>query len=118
VGDINLFFSKWIEPNQAEINIMIARRDHRGKGFAREVLILVEAFARVQYGRNEIIAKIKDDNAASMRLFEKMGYQLINHSEHFQETEFRKRLDQPIEEYQKVLSGMEEVLEVNELFGN
>ncbi len=48
---------------------MIARRDHRGKGLAREALTLVEAFARVQYDRNEIIAKIKDDNAASMRLF-------------------------------------------------
>lgn len=41
VGDINLFFSKWIEPNQAEINIMIARRDQRGKGYACEALLLV-----------------------------------------------------------------------------
>lgn len=72
---------------------------------------------RVQYGRNEIIAKIKDDNMASMRLFEKMGYQLFNHSEPFQETEYRKQLDQPIEEYEKVLAGMEEVLEIGALFG-
>jgi RimJ/RimL family protein N-acetyltransferase len=27
IGDINLFFSEWIEPNQVEINIMIAIRE-------------------------------------------------------------------------------------------
>lgn len=70
----------------------------------------------MQYGKNEIIAKIKEDNAGSMRLFEKMGYRLVNHSEHFKEAEYRKQLDRPIEEYQKLLAGMEEVLDLNALF--
>ena len=35
IGDVNLFFSEWIETNQAEINIMIAIKEERGKGYAR-----------------------------------------------------------------------------------
>lgn len=38
IGDVNLFFSEWIEPNQAEINIMIAVKSERGKGYAGEIL--------------------------------------------------------------------------------
>ena len=59
IGDINLFFSEWIEPHQSEINIMIAVKSERGKGYAKEALRLVEAFSVVYYGRSEIIAKIK-----------------------------------------------------------
>jgi RimJ/RimL family protein N-acetyltransferase len=35
IGDVNLFFSDWIEPNEAEINIMIAVKEYRGKGLAK-----------------------------------------------------------------------------------
>jgi RimJ/RimL family protein N-acetyltransferase len=80
IGDINLFFSKWIEPNEAEINIMIALKSERGKGYAKEALSLIESFARVYYSKDQIIAKIKDDNTSSMKLFEKSGYSLTNHS--------------------------------------
>ena len=41
VGDVNLFFSEWIEKHQAEINIMIAVKSERGKGLAQETLALV-----------------------------------------------------------------------------
>jgi len=34
IGDVNLFFAEWIEPYQAEINIMIALKNERGKGYA------------------------------------------------------------------------------------
>jgi diamine N-acetyltransferase len=59
---------------------MIALKSERGKGYAKEALKLVEAFAFVYYHKNEIIAKIKDDNEASMKLFEKSGYVFTNHS--------------------------------------
>jgi len=49
IGDVNLFFSAWIEPHQAEINIMIAVKEERGKGYARETLRMIETFARVYY---------------------------------------------------------------------
>ena len=41
---------------------MIAVKEERGKGYAREALKLVEAFAAVYYHKTEIIAKIKLDN--------------------------------------------------------
>lgn len=65
---------------------MIALRSERGKGYAKEAMNMVEAFALVYYQRSEIIAKIKDDNAASMKLFEKCGYSFVSHSESFKET--------------------------------
>lgn len=105
IGDVNLFFSSWIEPHQAEINIMIAPKQYRGKGYAREVLALVEAFARVYYGRTEIDAKIKDDNVGSAKLFTSCGYKLINHSEHFKEDEYIKSLDKPVEFYAEILDS-------------
>lgn len=40
----------------------------------------IEAFAFGVYDKNEIIAKIKDDNNASIKFFEKIGYTFINHN--------------------------------------
>jgi hypothetical protein len=33
IGDVNLFFSEWIEANQAELNLMIAVKEERRKGY-------------------------------------------------------------------------------------
>ncbi len=41
---------------------------------------VIENFVVGIYGKDEIIAKIKDDNAASMKFFEKIGYTFINHN--------------------------------------
>ena len=51
-----------------------------------------------------------------MKLFEKEGYTLTNHSEHFKETEYRKRLDRPKEYYETVLAAIAEVEDVDGLF--
>lgn len=79
IGDVNLFFSEWIEPYQAEINIMIAAKEERGKGHAREALKLAEAFAFLYYNKSEIIAKIKEDNIGSQKLFTSSGYNFIKY---------------------------------------
>jgi len=34
IGDVNLFFHSYIEQNEAEIDIMIADKNHTGKGYA------------------------------------------------------------------------------------
>jgi RimJ/RimL family protein N-acetyltransferase len=41
IGDVNLFFSDWIEPNEAEINIMIALPSFRGKGLSKQVMEVI-----------------------------------------------------------------------------
>lgn len=74
IGDVNLFFSQWIEPNEAEINLMIAVPEHRRKGYSTEIMEVIECFAMGIYGRDTIIAKIKDDNEASISFFLKIGY--------------------------------------------
>lgn len=38
VGDVNIFFSEWLQPNEAEINVMIADSGFRGKGIATTVI--------------------------------------------------------------------------------
>ena len=34
IGDINLFFHDYIDENEAEIDIMIANSNYKGKGYA------------------------------------------------------------------------------------
>lgn len=77
IGDVNLFFSDWIEANEAEINVMIAVPEFRGKGLSGQVIEAIELFAWAIYGRDTIIAKIKEDNAGSIKFFTKIGYQFI-----------------------------------------
>jgi RimJ/RimL family protein N-acetyltransferase len=83
IGDVNLFFSEWIEPNECEINIMIAEKEYRGMGIAKKILEIVERFASAKYHKNLIIAKIKKGNLASIKLFEKAGYKEINYNSKF-----------------------------------
>ena len=51
-----------------------------------------------------------------MKLFEKEGYTLVNHSEHFKETEYRKQLDKPKEHYEAILKEIKEVEDLEGLF--
>lgn len=44
------------------------------------------------YGKDEMIAKIKDDNKQSIRFFEKIGYHFVAHNERHGEVEYRKKL--------------------------
>jgi hypothetical protein len=51
-----------------------------------------------------------------MKLFEKEGYTLVNHSEHFKETEYRIQLDKPKEHYEAILKEIKEVEDLEGLF--
>lgn len=53
---------------------------------------VIENFAVGVYGKDEIIAKIKDDNTPSINFFEKIGYKFINHNKNHEEVEYRKKL--------------------------
>jgi RimJ/RimL family protein N-acetyltransferase len=99
-GDINAFFSEyfesdWIDKDEpdsspsgklVEINLMIAERQSRRKGIAREAL---EIFS--EYILNNIsdvrlfVAKIQMDNMASIKLFESLGYREFRRIECFNE---------------------------------
>lgn len=38
IGDINLFFHEYVEPNEAEIDIMIGEKDCRKKGIGQKAV--------------------------------------------------------------------------------
>lgn len=48
-GDINLFFHNYLEPNEAEINVMIGEKSHRGKGLAAEAIRMIIEFGVAFY---------------------------------------------------------------------
>lgn len=71
---------------------MIAVEQERGKGYARQALRLIEAFAFLIYKKTEIIAKIKEDNPGSIKLFTSSGYEFQQYEERYKENEYRKIL--------------------------
>lgn len=70
VGDVNLYFHSYFEPDEAEIGIMIANKEDRRKGFGREAVEMIMNFGNCFYGKMTFIAKIDTWNTASQKLFE------------------------------------------------
>lgn len=87
-GDVNLFLHDIDDPFNAEIEIMIAEPDYRGKGFATEALYLIMYYGFTKLGIRRFFAKISDTNVASIKLFEKMGYVKANYSVVWKEIEY------------------------------
>ncbi|PNH12418.1 N-acetyltransferase 9-like protein [Tetrabaena socialis] len=76
-GDVNLFFTLDEEEGgreAAEVEVMIAAKDSRGKGLAKEALRLLMAYASRELGVKRYVAKIHEVNAESRRLFEGLGF--------------------------------------------
>lgn len=66
-----------MEENEAEINVMIAEDSAKCKGLAFESIKIMMDFAFKYYKKSKILAKIKTDNIASIKLFEKLNYKFI-----------------------------------------
>ena len=78
VGDVNLFFESDSKCRAAEIEVMIAEAEFRRRGFAEESLRMMMAFAAHVFGTARFVAKILDENTASLTLFEKkMGFEVF-----------------------------------------
>ena len=106
-GDINAFFSEFyeedwthadMEPSKpdglvAEINLMIAEKNSRRKGIAREALQLFTAYFLAKiHNVKVLVAKIQLNNLASIKLFESLGYTEFKRVECFNEVHYIKRL--------------------------
>ena len=104
-GDINAFFSDFFESDWkdmdevsespsglvAEINLMIARKDSRRKGIAREAIsIFTEYIIKSIRNVRLLVAKIQIDNDASIKLFESLGYHEFKRIECFNEVHLVK----------------------------
>mmetsp|Transcript_34906 Transcript_34906/g.41693 ORF Transcript_34906/g.41693 Transcript_34906/m.41693 type:complete len:238 (-) Transcript_34906:95-808(-) len=109
IGDVNLFLSEEDSDNhceedgdngiknsedgvvvrrQAELDIMIAVEDHRGKGIGREAVCMMMIYGAQTLGIRRFFVKIKEENTASRVLFEKsLNFEQCNYAECFQEYE-------------------------------
>jgi len=88
IGDTNIYFSDPTDLSIGEIEVMIAEKEYRGRGFAKETLLLMINFAKQVIGVKKLIAKIKDCNETSIRLFSKLHFTPVSHSDIFEETTF------------------------------
>jgi hypothetical protein len=97
IGDINFFLKKDEEDGdsiEAEVNIMIGEADSRRKGLAKEALLLGFRYVIEQHKATSIIARISDENIASISLFEtKLQWKIESHSDVFGETTFKSVSD-------------------------
>ncbi|KAL8477926.1 hypothetical protein ACS0TY_030001 [Phlomoides rotata] len=85
VGDVNIFMNDPDDPQIAEVEIMVAEPKSRGKGLAKESVLLMMAFAVKNFGIHIFRAKISETNEASISLFKKLGFKETSCSEIFKE---------------------------------
>jgi hypothetical protein len=108
VGDVNLFLSLEDEVEedesdqndaapshmlQAELDIMIADRAHRGQGLGREASCLMMLYGANALGVRRYYCKINEDNHKSRGLFENLGFRQCNYAECFRQVELELRRD-------------------------
>lgn len=71
MGDADL---RHIQPPFAEFAILIGDRTRQGHGLGLQFSLLIHALAFADLNLERIYASILPENAASLRLFEKLGY--------------------------------------------
>lgn len=93
IGDVNFFLQNSDQDEQgiqAEVNIMIGDPSARGKGFAKEALLVGLRYAIEQLHVKQFLAKISDINTSSIALFQKsLQWPITAHSDVFSETTFQ-----------------------------
>tara|TARA_B110000263_G_C14992143_1_gene366475 strand:+ start:23 stop:520 length:498 start_codon:yes stop_codon:yes gene_type:complete len=76
IGTVDLFeFDE--QTKSAGIGILIADKDSRRKGFAYEALNLISDYCRNELSVVNLFCNIQKNNTASIRLFEKNGFQFV-----------------------------------------
>lgn len=93
IGDVNLFFNDQDALRNAEIEVMIAETSKRQKGRGKEAIHLMMRYGVEELHVTGFSAKIKLNNAVSLRLFEKLGFSLVSTSEVFQEATYFLQVD-------------------------
>lgn len=76
IGLVDLFDINF-KHNRAALGILIANPDERGNGYAEEALKIVIKYAYKIYGITNFHCTIQSDNAASIRLFEKLKFDRV-----------------------------------------
>lgn len=68
-----------LEPRdrRAALGILIVNKEDREKGYGTEVLSLISSYCFSHLGLHQVYANVAADNPASLRLFEKSGFQKV-----------------------------------------
>jgi RimJ/RimL family protein N-acetyltransferase len=115
IGDVNLFLnSQQDSPNTAEVEIMIAEKEARGKGYGELILKLMIHYAYCDLGIEHFVCKIGDKNKVSQVLFQKMGFEQVGFSEYFQEIEMKLVLSKELKEFYQSLNVEKIILPVTD----
>ncbi|XP_072882774.1 alpha/beta-tubulin-N-acetyltransferase 9 isoform X2 [Hemitrygon akajei] len=77
VGDVNLFLTDPEDPTMAEIEIMIAEPNFRGKGFGKEVTLMMMYYGVTKLGIRKFQAKINLENIISIAMFQNMHFEKV-----------------------------------------
>jgi RimJ/RimL family protein N-acetyltransferase len=72
-GDADL---RQVTDRDAEVAILIGAHDRQGQGLGTRFGIMVHAFAFAVLGLDQVYAAIIPQNAASLRMFEKLGHDI------------------------------------------
>ncbi|WPT12734.1 N-acetyltransferase 9, partial [Picochlorum sp. SENEW3] len=89
VGDVNMFWNDYEDDSCVEIEVMIAEKSCRRKGFAREAVTLMMAYGMSSLGVNGYTAKILEKNIASQKLFLHLGYKEVKRVPVFSEIVYK-----------------------------
>jgi len=84
-GDVNLYMNDLDDFQTAEIEIMIAEPQSRGRGLGKESVLLMIDFAVEHLDIHTFRAKIGESNVTSLHLFRSLGFKDITYSEVFKE---------------------------------
>ncbi len=74
VGDVNVFFSQYIEENEAELSVMVVDKNARNKGIATSAISAIIDFTFSHFNKNTYIVKINHDNKPSIQFFNKLSF--------------------------------------------
>ena len=85
VGDVNLFFYESDDPTHAEVSVMVAVPDARRRGLAREAVCAMMQHGYGRLGARTFAAKVDEDNAPSLALFDSLGFARESYSAAFRQ---------------------------------
>jgi RimJ/RimL family protein N-acetyltransferase len=81
---------------QAELDIMIAEKEHRKRGVGQEAVELMMLYGATLCHLRRIFCKINQDNTASLQLFQsKLGFRQCAYAECFREVELEFKSKSP-----------------------
>lgn len=111
VGDVNLFFElnpdNGSRTSNAELEVMIADKCSRRKGYGRESAILMMIYGIKKLNVDHFTVKIGCDNEPSLKLFGNLGFVIESFSEVFQEYTMSLNSKTILDKYDQIVTYSE-----------